>query len=275
MRTFRKPCIAGTFLLVVASATACTKVLHASPPNTEPFNDDGLRIETPDKLNVEYCTKGACIMVPLPDSLRKMSESFDLTYSYVDINGDDTNDLIVTSAEEGQVNKCSRLYIYKKSKNSLSDVITKNQICNLRIIGNTLFSNYRQGAKWREDTYSLKNGQPKILTEDECVGCGQISRTIYKDGIASKKVLVADTPDYNSRTPLSSQVLTNRAWIFKHPDISSKSKSYLVRGDTVKLLEFTSNDNYWYLVEYVQKNGNSLNGWIPCPNLRVCEDSTD
>lgn len=59
-------------------------------------------------------------------------------------------------------------------------------------------------------------------------------------------------------------ITSERALLFNNPDTESKTNSYLIRNDAVKLLEFKDN---WLLVGYKPRKGAAIRKWIKITDI--------
>ncbi|WP_429468096.1 hypothetical protein [Paraburkholderia sp. WSM4175] len=143
-------------------------------------------------------------------------------------------------------------------------------ICNYKIDKNHLISSYKLDSKQYEDVYEVRNGAYQIVLSDGCVGCDQVTRSVYQDGRLSGKLLVTNQRSYSERRPVTSSVTANKAWLYSRPENTSINKMYLVKDDKVQLLEFNDADGLWYLVKYITKENKAILKWIKCEDLAVC-----
>lgn len=58
----------------------------------------------------------------------------------------------------------------------------------------------------------------------------------------------------------SHEISVQRAFLFDKPSSKCQTKMYLIKGDNVKILD--KKDGGWLKIEYRQKNGRSIQGWI-------------
>lgn len=137
----------------------------------------------------QVCTAGKCYGVKLPYIEQGYSE-----IRILDILN--KKYLILTSA--GDVNKCSVLFEVK------ADVVDEvpikfgdGKICNLSVVGKYVTSSWRDKGMWNEDVYEIAHdGKWHFLFKDECVGCQQVKRSLFKNGQIYKTQLLSDSVNF-------------------------------------------------------------------------------
>jgi hypothetical protein len=60
-------------------------------------------------------------------------------------------------------------------------------------------------------------------------------------------------------------IKVDKAYLYERPDITGKTRAYLVKGDAIKKLESTDG---WIRIEYVKKNGAVIDKWIQSISIR-------
>lgn len=223
---------------------------------------------------VEACLSGSCKHVAAPQDMLNEIENGYSKLSLDDLTMDGVPELVLTHAEEGNVNACSEIYQYDSNKSSFIKLQNvQNQICNHEVTGNRIISKYRTGAKWHEDFYTAKNGRLVLEASDSCVGCDHIERTLYLLNGRTEHVLVTDNAEYNLRVPVSATITSRKALLHSEPRNSQPTKMYLVEGDKVTLTEFTEAEDgsFWYRVRYITTEGKKIVAWMSCSDLRISE----
>ncbi|WP_124084050.1 hypothetical protein [Burkholderia gladioli] len=65
------------------------------------------------------------------------------------------------------------------------------------------------------------------------------------------------------------QVTASRAYLYAEPASKGKSKSYIIKGDTIELLKISDDLKFW-MVRYTAKDGKSIERWIECGTVNAC-----
>ncbi|WP_139228010.1 hypothetical protein [Ectopseudomonas toyotomiensis] len=226
-------------------------------------------------LSIQDCDFSECKDVRLPASFLK---SFNEGYSNIyieDVTSDGHPEVILTGPEHGVVNICSKIYIYHGGGGELKEITGfKHQICNYRIKNGRLISSYRSEAKWHEDVYLVSGDKIALELSDSCIGCDEVNRTIYLPDGETEKMMVSSDADYTLRKPIFSKIIADRAALYGGPDASKKTKMYLIKNDSVALLDFReteSSTRYWYKVKYITNKGKEIKAWVICDSLEYCK----
>lgn len=238
-------------------------------------SDSTLQITgAPSSPSIKDCDNSECTDVTLPEDFLKFFNDGYSNLSIEDITSNGYPEVILTGPEEGAVNICSKIYYYDREKRALQKVAGLKQICNFRLKNNHLISSYRSEAKWHEDVYRISGTNFTLELSDSCIGCDQVNRTIYLPEGKTDKLMVTNNPDYALRKPILSKVISGRAILYKEPSTSKKTKMYLIKNDSVALLDFrvTENStNYWYEIKYITNKGKEIRAWMACEDLEYCK----
>lgn len=169
--------------------------------------------------------------------------------------------LMVTTSND--INKCSVLFEIKGvAINSTPAVGLKENICNVSTHDDKIVSSWRDAGQWNDDIYHVSSsGNWMLLFRDSCVGCSQVKRTFYSNRKENDTVLLSDGNDFTERTPLKGQVSVGRATLFNGANIKMKTKAYLIKGDTMELLNM-SKDGSFYKIKYKSAAGKEAVYWI-------------
>lgn len=223
--------------------------------------------------SIQVCHGSTCKSVKIPEDLLSTIKDGNTKISAVDLTNDGLQEIVLTHAEEGSVNVCSKVYRYDTDSGTLQSVEElNNKLCNYSIEHDHIVSSYRSGAKWHEDIYTIKNNNLVLEITDSCVGCDYISRTLYLDGEKSEKLLVSNNINYALRTPISTRVISQKAILHNEPDATQITRMYLINGDVVALIGDAQSDDgaYWYNVRYITRKGKPISGWLQCVDIEFC-----
>lgn len=246
----------------------CTLAMIASSVAFAEVGANGISInkagEIQDCHGLSDCKK----IEPTGDLKKAIDDGYE-NLSVVDIYKDGSKEIAATSGGDGG---CSKFFSYDRVSRKFSSLIfSSRDICNFRVSGNGLISSYRLDAKQYEDVYKIKNGKYQIAISDACVGCDEISRSVYRDGKIYEKLIVTNQQDFTRRSPVTTIVVADKARLYDDHSDSSATKMYLVKGDEVQLAEFNSENGLWYLVKYLPKGRGVIRKWAKCEDLAICK----
>ncbi|RQN40800.1 hypothetical protein [Paraburkholderia tropica] len=219
---------------------------------------------------IRFCNeKSNCRSVVPTGELKKAIDDGYEHVSVVDIYKNGNQQIVATS--EG-ANECSKFFSFDPTTFKFSVLkFSDRDICNYQIARNHLISSYKLDSKQYEDVYELKDGTFQLALRDGCVGCDQITRSIYKDGKLSETLLVTNQASYTQRQPVTTSVTTDKAWLYADHQDSARTKMYLLKGDKVQLIEFDDSNGLWYFVKYLSKEHGAISKWIKCEDLTICK----
>ncbi|WP_124669907.1 hypothetical protein [Burkholderia seminalis] len=222
------------------------------------------------KGEIRDCSgSSTCRSIEPAGDLKKAIEDGYENLAIVDIYKDGSKEIAATS---GGADGCSKFFSYDRTSRRFSVLrFSDRDICNFRVEGGRLISSYRFDGKQYEDVYKLENGGYQIAISDACVGCDEVSRSVYADGKISEKIIVTNQRDYVKRTPVITTVVADKAGLYDDHSGSSLAKMYLLRGDRVQLADFNSENGLWYLVKYFTRRHGAILKWIKCEDLAICE----
>jgi len=81
------------------------------------------------------------------------------------------------------------------------------------------------------------------------------------------KVELKKAPDDKYRG--ERQVVIDKAYLYGQPSISPTTKTYVVKGDYVKLIRVSDDFKFWQ-VQYLSNNGGVIERWIDCNAIASC-----
>lgn len=65
------------------------------------------------------------------------------------------------------------------------------------------------------------------------------------------------------------KVMAERAYLYNSPAESNGAKTYVVKGDHVKLISVSSDLSFWK-IQYAEQNGTVIERWIDCHAINYC-----
>ena len=65
------------------------------------------------------------------------------------------------------------------------------------------------------------------------------------------------------------KVVAERAFLYDSPSKSKVSRAYVIKGDSVRVIEISADLKFWK-IEFLTKNGHRLNKWIGCSEIDFC-----
>ncbi len=235
---------------LLVSGLICMAVMAPLHAFSDQSGANVLSIDTAGAIQVCNTKSGCKNIAPTADLKKAIDDGYE-NMSIVDIYKDGNQEVAATST-----GGCSRFFSFNRTTHTFSalDFVGNGKdICNYKIDKNHLISSYKFDSKQYEDVYEVRNGAYQIVLSDGCVGCDQVTRSVYQDGRLSGKLLVTNQRSYSERRPVTSSVTANKAWLYSRPENTSITKMYLVKDDKVQLLEFNDADGLWYLVKYLTK----------------------
>jgi hypothetical protein len=108
---------------------------------------------------------------------------------------------------------------------------------------------------------------PSEINRDAYVS---IARQLLKEGDRADAAYIEGRLAVAGSVGAAHQALTitvDRAYLYDLPDPKAQSKMYLVRGDTVRLLDKSSED--WVRIEYARNNGAVIDKWIQSTSIKL------
>ncbi len=155
------------------------------------------------------------------------------------------------------LNNCSKVFLAKSFDLVQAVQSGKDQICNFKYENDKVLSSWRDAGAWNESVYSInQNGQFDFLYNDSCIGCGEIKRTYANNETA----ILGDAAKFDKRNALNGVITVQKATLYNVPDFDKPSRSYLIKGDVITLIDRTRDGNF-YRVEYHSRKKTSR-WWI-------------
>lgn len=160
--------------------------------------------------------------------------------------------------DKDDLNNCSRIFLVKSSFDLVQAVKSgKDQICNFKYENEKVISLWRDAGAWNESVYFVnQDGTFNFLYNDSCIGCGEIKRTYANNETA----ILGDATKLDEREALNGVITVQKAILYDLPDFEKASRSYLIKGDVVTLVDRTEDGNF-YRIKYQSKKKTSL-WWI-------------
>ncbi len=243
-------------------------VIAPLPASSGQAKDNLPSIYAADKIRL--CNaKSVCKNITSTAEFKKVIDEGYENFYLVDIYRDGDEKLVATSA-----GGCSKFFSFNRATHAFSAISFVGHgrdICNYKVEGRRLISSYKLDSKQYEDVYQIRDGAYQLIVSDGCVGCDQITRSVYHDGQLSAKLLVTNERKYVERRPIVSSVRAERAGLYSAASDTSMTKLYLVKGDKVQLLDFDDSNGLWYLIKYVSKQNRSTTKWVRCKDLTICK----
>ncbi|VWD39437.1 hypothetical protein BLA50215_05270 [Burkholderia lata] len=231
-------------------------------------DDNWLSIDKTGKIR-DCSDSSACKIIEPTGRLKKAIDDGYENLTVVNIYKDGNREIAATSAGG---DRCSKFFSYDRASHRFSALkFSDRDICNFRVDKDGLISSYRLDAKQYEDIYELKNGRYQIAISDACVGCDEVSRSVYANGKISEKIIVTNQQNYAQRVPINTVVVANKAMLYDDHSDSSEAKIYLLKGDKVRLSEFNDENGLWYLVKYLSRRQGFILKWVKCKDLAICK----
>lgn len=156
------------------------------------------------------------------------------------------------------LNNCSRMFLVKSSCDLVQVVKSgKDQICDFKYENEKVISLWRDAGAWNESVYFVnQDGTFNFLYNDSCIGCGEIKRTYANNETA----ILGDATKLDEREALNGVITVQKATLYNVPDFDKPSRSYLIKGDVITLIDRTSDGNF-YKVEF-HSGKKTIRWWI-------------
>lgn len=188
-----------------------------------------------------------------------------------DFNFDGSNDVAILDGNGyGGVNLFYRLYLWNKASVSFQEFaepISNPEIDNSK---KTVTSSQRSGPRWFSTEYRSDKGKlyPAMETEMLSIGEDTFDYATFKNA-AGKVTGHKITGEGDGDATATIQI--DKAWLYDKPNAGSKTKMYVIKGDTVTLLDWKAKeadsfgDDGWYLVRY--KGRKTIEKWLDSASL--------
>ena len=190
-----------------------------------------------------------------------------------DFNFDGTQDVAIQDGNGyGGVNIFYRLFLVDKTGGQLKEFAEAISNPELDVKRKTLTVAERSGPRWFATEYRSQNGKlyPAMKSEMLALGDGAVNYLTFTNaaGKVTGHKLVNDEGQGNSadQADATATVQVAKAPLFDKPNAASKTKMYLVKGDTVTLLDWKAKStdsaglDGWYLIRY--KGSKVIEKWL-------------
>ncbi|WMJ68707.1 hypothetical protein [Stenotrophomonas sp. 24(2023)] len=253
-------------MLALLATLALAGGCHAAGAPAPGYRFEGV---APKGHQVSVCNGARCHAAAAPENLQLQLDEGDAV-SYVDLDGDGRPELVMSGP--AGVNRCITIYKPSATDGSIREYTPgPAAICNYRLRDGYLYSQTREGATLVEERYMARDGRLVLQLRDSCVGCGRVARERFSDGTPVQRLLVSDAPRMEDRTPVQARIVVDRASLFNSADADDRSRMYLVKGDTVEVLEHAGNgDSALYRVRYTRQGRPAIEKWLACSSLGSC-----
>lgn len=197
------------------------------------------------------------------------SQTIDGLVLQADFNFDGLGDVaILDGVGYGGVNLFYRLYLWNKATGKFQEYQETISNPTLTPETKTLSTAQRSGPRWYSTDYRFNKGKPYVWSEGTMVGTeGDLFFVkIYNSvGKLIKKVVadIQDASDVDDKSVAATRKITvAKAVLYSKPNTASKTKQYLIKGDTVTLLDYRENDDgsEWFLVRF--KGKKVIEKWV-------------
>ncbi|AWH89625.1 hypothetical protein [Limnobaculum parvum] len=211
------------------------------------------------------CSIDFCGGIALPKSIKDLINGGYNNIEVVNL----LNKRYLTITSNNEINKCSILFSINENSIDDTSVFPKgNQICNYKIINNNFVSHWRDGGKWYEDIYQMKDSKGELIFRDECIGCDLIKRTVYSKNKIKSTALLTGDDNFTERKTISGVISVNKAILLKSANSNDKLRAYLIKGDVFDLIDM-SDDGGFYKIKYLMKNNKILVAWISVDEFSI------
>ncbi len=194
-----------------------------------------------------------------------------------DFNFDGSNDVAILEGNGyGGVNLFYRLYLWNKGSGSFKEFVDKTSeesgISNPEVDSakRIVRTSARSGPRWFSTEYHSDKGRlyPAVSTEMLSVGEDAFDYATFRNA-AGKVTGHKITGEGDGDATATIQI--DKAWLYDKPNSGSKTKMYVIKGDTVTLLDWKAKEgsNFgedgWYLIRY--KGKKTIEKWLDSSSL--------
>ncbi|AFJ46268.1 hypothetical protein [Shimwellia blattae] len=114
----------------------------------------------------------------------------------------------------------------------------------------------------------------KVMDASNLMRCDKVSnenvddyQTLLKENEEVRPVVQRSILNYINKLEISSSISVSKSYLYSSPDESSITKTYLVTGDKVKIIQL-SPDKKWMEIGYISHRGNPLVKWVKSDNIK-------
>ena len=203
---------------------------------------------TKAKLIIQNRTISVSIDGKKQDLQQQTSQN--ITFNIKDLNFDGYKDIAISSGDVGYggVNNYKDYFFYDPSQKLF--YLAGKHINNLQLQNKQLVSYTKDGPFLYESIYDIQN--KKLYKLSTSVDFGLLKQTTLFDtkGNQISKMF----------TPSTLKITTQKAYFYKQADESTKTKIYIIKNDTVKVLDYDPFGG-WIKIEY-QSPKKTFVAWI-------------
>ncbi|ELN2579088.1 hypothetical protein RY966_004906 [Enterobacter kobei] len=88
---------------------------------------------------------------------------------------------------------------------------------------------------------------------------------LAKEDEKTKKIVINAISDYLQSIENEASI-SSKAYLFTAPDSNTQTKAYLVPGDKIKIIQYSS-DNKWVKIGYINSKGSPLVAWVKADSV--------
>lgn len=203
-----------------------------------------------------------------------------------DFNFDGTRDVAILDGNGyGGVNLFYHLYLWDKAKGAFKEFVDKTSgepgFSNPEVDSakQTLMTSVRSGPRWFSTEYRSDKGKlyPYMSSEMLSLGEDTLTYLAFKDaaGKVTSHKIIGEIADENAafvdQPNAIVKIQVDKAWLYDKPNPGSKTKMYVIKGDSVTLLDWKAKDgdslggDGWYLVRY--QGSKTIEKWLESSTL--------
>ena len=196
-----------------------------------------------------------------------------------DFNFDGALDVAILSGNGyGGVNLFYDVFLWNKAKQNLQALKIPMSNPSLAVKRREVTSSERSGPKWYATTYRVSKGTLYPAAEWQMVGTdGAFGFYTFKNPagkVIGHKVVgdESSTQAAEKQADATAKIAAEKATLYDQPKASAKTKMYVVKGDSVTLLDWRADEQGdfgagWFLARYTGKK--TLEKWIKGDVLEV------
>ncbi|QLC83807.1 hypothetical protein ED5_3167 [Enterobacter roggenkampii] len=88
---------------------------------------------------------------------------------------------------------------------------------------------------------------------------------LAKEDEKTKKIVINAISDYLQSIENEASI-NSKTYLFTAPDSNAQTKAYLVPGDKIKIIQYSS-DNKWVKIGYINSKGSPLVAWVKADSV--------
>jgi hypothetical protein len=194
-----------------------------------------------------------------------------------DFNFDGYNDLgVPEDIGYGGVNTFYIVYTYRPSSRRFTRLNfpgnSKPDLCNpvLQARSKTISSECKSGPMWSAETFGFQGGVPYRSSESSLGILGGFAGEASSVWITTRydargRTLSETVTEYDSPQPAIRYLPVTRAYLYTAPNSASRTASYIVRGDAIRILgvrELKDGEWQWIQIAYQSRKLGRIVRWI-------------